>query len=163
MKIGKILVPLDGSPLAEAALGKAIELAKDSPGASITLIRAAEASPIGVDPIKAQIEVVHEAEEYLNGVAKRVRSEGVKSVEISVWYGPPAPSIVEAANVAHAAMIVMSTHGRSGLGRLLLGSVAESVLRATHLPILLLHPDGAPIARPAAASEARITKEPVHV
>ena len=163
MKISKILVPLDGSPLAEAAVPKAIELAKELPGVSIVLLRAAEASALGVDPIEAQVDAVREAETYLDGMARQLRAEGVKKVETSVWYGPPTPSIVEAADIGRADLIVMSTHGRSGLGRLLLGSVAESVLRATHVPILLLHPAGAPIARPLAANDTRIMKEPVHV
>jgi nucleotide-binding universal stress UspA family protein len=48
-------------------------------------------------------------------------------------------------------MIVMTTHGRSGFGRLLLGSVAESVLRGTSTPVLVLHPDGAPVEAPSGA------------
>jgi nucleotide-binding universal stress UspA family protein len=155
MRIGKILVPLDGSALAEAALPKAVEIAKDSPGASVLLLRAAEAPVLaGGDPVEAQVEVVREAEEYLERVADRVRTEGLSQVSTSVWYGPPAPAIVEAAEIAKADMIVMSTHGRSGLGRLFLGSVAESVLRGTHTPILLLRPAGAPVA-PVYRAEAR--------
>ncbi len=147
MIVGKILVPLDGSALAEAALAKAVEIAKDSPKASLVLLRAAEAPMLaGGDPVEAQVEVVREAEEYLEHLAARLRAEGVAEVSTSVWYGPPAPAIVEAAEIAKADMIVMSTHGRSGLGRLFLGSVAESVLRATRTPILLLRSAGAPIA-----------------
>ncbi len=164
MKIGKVLVPLDGSPLAEAALAKAVELVHDSPAGSLLLLRAAEAPMLsGRDPIEAQIDVIREAEEYLDAVAERIRKQGVDEVTTSVWYGPPAPAIVEAAHVAKADFIVMSTHGRSGLGRLLLGSVAESVLRGTRTPILLLRPAGAPIARPEGAAEARTAKEPTHV
>ena len=64
MKLDKILVPLDGSPLAEAALPKAVEMAEDS-GAQLLLLRAAEAHTLpGADPIEAQIKVVREAEDY---------------------------------------------------------------------------------------------------
>ena len=64
MKLGKILVPLDGSALAEAALPKAIELAKES-GAKVELLRAVEAHTVpGVDPTEAQIKVVQEGEAY---------------------------------------------------------------------------------------------------
>lgn len=147
MIVGKILVPLDGSALAEAALVKAVEIAKESPKASLVLLRAAEAPVLaGGDPVEAQVEVVREAEEYLEGLANRLRAEGVTEVSTSVWYGPPAPAIVEAAEISKADMIVMSTHGRSGIGRLFLGSVAESVLRATRTPILLLRSAGAPVA-----------------
>ncbi|MBI1734713.1 MAG: universal stress protein [Candidatus Rokubacteria bacterium] len=161
MTVGKILVPLDGSALAEAALSKAVVLAKEADGAGIVLVRATEASTLaGRDPIEAQVAVVKEAEEYLEGVAARVRAEGVKDVTASVWYGPPAPAIVEAADMTRADLVVMSTHGRSGLGRLLLGSVAESVLRATHIPILLLRPAGV-AAEPTTSDRAE--KEAVHV
>lgn len=164
MKVDKILVPLDGSALAEAALAKAAEIAKMAPSASILLLRAAEASALaGRDPIEAQVAVVREAEDYLEAVAAQLRAEGVKDVTTSVWYGPPAPAIVEAADVAHADLVVMSTHGRSGIGRLFLGSVAESVLRATHVPILLLRPSGAPVQRPAGTAQARTSKEAAHV
>ena len=162
MNVGRILVPLDGSTLAEAALAKAVEIMKESPRASLLLLRAAEAPGLfGRDPIDAQVEVVREAEEYLDTIAARLETQGVKNLETSVWYGPAAPAIVEAAGVVRADLIVMSTHGRSGLGRLFLGSVAESVLRGTRAPILLLRPAGAPVEAPAGA--ARSAQEPAHV
>lgn len=149
MKLSKVLVALDGSALAEAALDKAVEMVRES-GATMVLLRAAEATTLpGADPTEAQVEVVREAEEYLAAVAERVRRQGVEKVETSVWYGKPAPAIVEAAQFGRADMIVMSSHGRSGLGRLILGSVAESVLRGTHTPVLLLRPAGAPLETPA--------------
>jgi nucleotide-binding universal stress UspA family protein len=80
-----------------------------------------------------------------------------------VWYGPATAAIVEAAATSQADLIVMSTHGRSGIGRLLLGSVAESVLRATHTPILLLRPEGAPVATPRGRVEAKAPREAAHV
>jgi len=52
-------------------------------------------------------------------------------------------------------MIVMSTHGRSGLGRLILGSVAESVLRGTTIPVLIIRADSAPVDVPRGAEPAR--------
>jgi nucleotide-binding universal stress UspA family protein len=162
MKVRKILVPLDGSLLAEAALERAIGIAGETPGTSIAIVRAAEAPTFGADPIDAQVTVVREAEAYLDQVGARLRDRGVRDVTTSVWYGPAAPAIVEAAEATGADLIVMSTHGRSGLGRLLLGSVAESVLRATHTPILLLRPAGAPVDRLAARPE-RAGKETTHV
>jgi nucleotide-binding universal stress UspA family protein len=162
MKLNKILVPLDGSALAESAIAKAMDLA----GAESTfmLLRAAEAHTLpGVDPTEAQVEVVREAEEYLASVATRLREQGVTSVETSVWYGPAPSAIVEAARLRKADLIVMSTHGRSGLGRLILGSVAESVLRGATTPILLLRVPGAPVEAPWGAGQARPTKEPTHV
>jgi nucleotide-binding universal stress UspA family protein len=82
-------------------------------------------------------------------------------VETSVWYGPAAPAIVDAARLRRADLIVMSSHGRSGLGRLILGSVAESVLRGTGVPILLLRAPDAPLQPPP--GEARVKKETANV
>ena len=154
MKLEKILVPLDGSALAEAVLPRAVELAKDS-GAKVELLRAVEAYTIpGVDPTEAQIKVVEEGETYLADVAARLRADGVKGVETSVWYGPAAYAIVEAARLHRVDLIAMTTHGRSGLGRLILGSVAESVLRGTTVPILLARVAEAPVERPMAKGVA---------
>ncbi len=140
----KILVPLDGSPLAEAALPAAIDL---SSGATLLLLRAAEAHTLpGADPTEAQVEVVREAEAYLARVEARLRSEGVEDITASVWYGNPVSVITEAAQLHGVDMIVMTTHGRSGLGRLVLGSVAESVIRSSRIPILIIRPTGAPLA-----------------
>lgn len=146
MKVGSVLVPLDGSPLAEAALPKALALLEGSPEATLVLLRAAEAPTLsGVDPTEAQIAAVDEASKYLEKVAGQLRARGIANVKTSVWYGAPAPAIVEAAEVGRVDYIVMSTHGRSGLGRLILGSVAESVLRGTRIPILLVRAADAPV------------------
>jgi nucleotide-binding universal stress UspA family protein len=148
MKLDTILVPLDGSALAEAALPGALELAEVS-GARVLLLRAAQASTLlGADPTEAQVKVMSEAEAYLVEVQQRLTGQGRVTVETSVWYGLVAYAIVEAARIRRVDQIVMTTHGRSGLGRLLLGSVAESVLRGTTTPILLLRAEGTPLQAP---------------
>jgi nucleotide-binding universal stress UspA family protein len=76
-------------------------------------------------------------------------------VETSVWYGPAAHAILEASRIYKVHEIVMTTHGRSGLGRLLLGSVAESVLRGSTTPILLLRAEGAPVQPPSSQANTR--------
>ena len=158
MKLGTILVPLDGSSLAEAALPKAVELAEVS-GARMLLVRAAQAATLpGVDPTESQVKVVAEAEAYLAEVQKRVAGRSHVTVETSVWYGPAAYAIVEAARMRSVDQIVMTTHGRSGLGRLLLGSVAESVLRGTTTPILLLRAEGAPVQPPTGEARSLHTR-----
>ncbi len=163
MKLDTILVPLDGSALAESAIPKAVEMARMGQS-SLLLMRAAEAHTLpGADQTDAQVEVVREAEEYLKGVTDRLARDGVRNVETSVWYGPAAPAIVDAARLRKADLIVMTTHGRSGLGRLILGSVAESVLRGTSAAILLLRAPGAPVEEPDGAGQARPSKEPAHV
>jgi nucleotide-binding universal stress UspA family protein len=161
MSFNKILVPLDGSALAESALGRAASLAAKN--GTLVLMRAAEAHTLpGADPTEAQVEVVRDAEEYLASVAARLATNGSPRVETSVWYGPAASAIVDAARLRKADLIVMSTHGRSGLGRLIMGSVAESVLRGTTAPILLLRAETAPVAAPEEAAPAG-HRETAHV
>jgi nucleotide-binding universal stress UspA family protein len=151
MNVKTILVPLDGSIVAEAALRPAVEFARDK-AARLVLLRAAEAHTLIGDPTEAQVAAVREAEDYLGGVRARLERGGVEDVEVSVWYGPPAEAIAEAAGYRKVDLIVMSSHGRSGLGRLVLGSVAETVLRATEVPILLIRPGHAPIDTPYMAA-----------
>jgi nucleotide-binding universal stress UspA family protein len=151
-----VLVPLDGSRLAEGALDAATGFGRA--GATLVLLRATEAHGTAfTDAAEAQVSAVREAEGYLDSVAARVRRAGVARVETSVWYGPPVEAIADAAQLRKTDLIVMSTHGRSGLGRLVLGSVAESVLRATSTPILLLRPE-----TPAGVIAAARTED-VHV
>lgn len=156
MQLDRILVPLDGSMLAEAALWTAVDLAGKN-AATLSLVRAAQAYTLpGTDSIEAQVRAVREAEEYLAAVRRRLEDKGMERVETHVWYGPAAAAIVEAASFQKADMIVMCTHGRSGLGRLVLGSVAESVLRGTTIPILIVRSDTAPVSVPEGAGTARV-------
>jgi len=138
MEIHKILVPLDGSTLAEAAIDMAIDLAAGAP-VTLSLLRAAEARTLpGADPTDMEVHVVREAEDYLASVRDRLAQRGITDVDTSVWYGQAAPAIPEAARLKKADLIVMSSHGRSGLGRLILGSVAESVLHITTVPLCIV-------------------------
>lgn len=160
MKADRILVPLDGSELAEAAIARATETAA-SKASTLMLMRAAEARTLpGTDVIGAQIEAVQEAEGYLAAVKAKLEKQGLQKVEANVWYGPPATAIIEAAHMYKPDLIVMSTHGRSGLGRLIFGSVAESVLRGSTVPILLIRPVGAPVDRPSGPGTARPANTP---
>jgi nucleotide-binding universal stress UspA family protein len=155
MKANRILIPLDGSEVAEAALAPALDMARAG-SSLLILMRAAVARTLpGTDAIDAQVLAVREAEEYLAGVQKRLEKDGVGRVESHVWYGPPAPAIVEAAKAQKVDVIVMSSHGRSGIGRIVFGSVAESVLRGTRVPIFLVRPSGAPVELPAGQDDAR--------
>jgi len=159
MNLKTILVPLDGSIVAEGALEPAVDLARAA-GAKLVLLRAAEAHPMPIaDPVEAQVSVMGGAQDYLAGARDRVMAAGVADVEVSAWYGSPVNAIVEAARFRSADVIVMSSHGRSGVARLVMGSVTESVLRATTVPVLVIRPDGAPLATPFAPT----TKEVAHV
>lgn len=142
MKLGKILVPLDGSTFAEAALDKALEFAD---GATISLLRAAEAETPGGESPEAQVASLREAQAYLRRIVDRLARRGLHRVEAHVWYGAPATAIVEVARTEKVDLIVMATHGRGGLERLVLGSVADAVLRGTPVPVLVVRPQGAPM------------------
>jgi nucleotide-binding universal stress UspA family protein len=149
-----LLVALDGSLHAERVLEHAEALARAF-GSTILLLRATvsaemvlaqtatgdaslgEITPAIVDPDPV-IEADHAAaEEYLSGVAARLRKHNVQ-VNIECPSGPANAVIVEQANELGVSLILMTTHGRSGLGRLVFGSTADSVLRHAACPVLLV-------------------------
>lgn len=141
----KILVPLDGSELAESVLMHAVPLAKLT-DAEIVLFRVvslpvsaymAVAEPgLAVD---LREDVDAEAKEYLNGIAAKLRAEGIKT-SVYIGTGVVAESIHGYAKNIQADLIAMSTHGRGGLARLMIGSVADQLVRDSHLPVLLIRP-----------------------
>ena len=132
----KILVPLDGSTLAEGIIPRVEGLAKIH-NAEVTLLRVAVAHTFpGMDPVQHQVTVVREAEEYLAKVEGDLRSVGVKTQAV-VRYGQDAQEIVEHARNRDFDLIAMSTHGRTGLTQFVLGSVASKVIHTASVPILL--------------------------
>ena len=131
----KILIPLDGSELAEKMLEEAKETAKLHQ-AEIALLRVVRAAVMpGTDPTDKEVAVVDAAQAYLDRVAERLRAEGFQ-VTTHVRYGHPAREIIDASQKAD--LVAMSTHGRSGLGRFALGSVADKVVRHSQKPVLLI-------------------------
>jgi nucleotide-binding universal stress UspA family protein len=135
--LSTILVPLDGSAFAERALPYATTLARAA-HARLLLLRAVLAHPLpGTDPAHAQLTAVQHAEAALTAVAERLRRDGLP-VDTAVYYDEAATAIADAAHYRHADLIVMSTHGRTGLGRWLYGSVADRVLRRAEVPLLLI-------------------------
>jgi nucleotide-binding universal stress UspA family protein len=110
--------------------------------------------------MQAQVKVVREAEEYLGAVRERLADRTITNVGTGVWfwYGPAAATIVEAAHAKKVDLIVMSTHGRSGLGRLILGSVTEAVLRGTTVPMLIVRAHDTPVGPPPGRTEAQSGK-----
>lgn len=133
----RLLVPLDGSPLAETIIPVAEEWAKEEE-AEVILLRAVLARHVpGGDNIEAQVRAVEEGEAYLQAVADRLERRGLERVRRAVWYDEPAAAIGHAVARDDVDLIAMATHGRSGLSRLLLGSVAAGVLRSASVPVLL--------------------------
>lgn len=132
-----ILVPLDGSALAEQALPFAEALADVSESPLLLLCTSYVANMPGLDAAEEQVRLVTEAELYLRRVASRLKKRGI-AVETSAPYGPAGQVIVREARVRRAWLIAMATHGRGGLGRALYGSVADRVIRQAPVPVLLV-------------------------
>ena len=136
----RILVPLDGSPLSAHAADLAIDLAT-ALQAELAFVHVIEPSetvaPVGgLPPGELRKVVQQEARDVLDAATSR------SHVEPPAWRflkeGKPAPEIVAAAKEWGADLIVMGTHGRSGLGRVVLGSVAQAVVHAAPCPVLLV-------------------------
>lgn len=127
----RLVVPLDGSPLAEHALPYAAALARIL-AARVTLLYA-----------RWSAVLPDETAPDLDAVARRLRADGVEA-DTHLCHMPRVEdagrAILEAASGLEAGLIVMATHGRGGLGRLLYGSVADQVLRQATLPVLLVPP-----------------------
>ena len=137
----RILVPLDGSELAEQALPFARQLL--SGGGSLHLATVHGLAPVwvGVDAAMAMAmaDDAHLAttEAYLESVAARFRAQGI-DVVTGVRQGDVAETLGGWAEELGADLIVMTTHGRGGLSRWLMGSVAERVVHHATIPVLLI-------------------------
>jgi nucleotide-binding universal stress UspA family protein len=129
----RIVVPLDGSALSEAIVPVVEALARDYE-AGIVLVRALAPQPAADAEFGAQ----QEAEAYLSTLAASLQGRGHAGVDWKIWYDDPDRAIVSAATANEADLVAMATHGRGGLGRLLLGSVAEAVVRTAPMPVLLV-------------------------
>ena len=143
-----ILVCLDGSPLAEQVLPYALAQAErfggrmvflrvvDTPGAIYA--PGIEAVPIGV-PLDQAPDEETAARAYLERLAQPSRQKGI-DVECLTLAGSPGESIVRHAEENDFQLIALATHGRTGLGRMVLGSVADQVMRHSGRLILLIKP-----------------------
>lgn len=141
----RILVPLDGSELAEQMLPYARIIGKRLQ-AQVELLQVFDpVSPSLADPSHGlyldQIATSfrNQTQDYLEGVALSLRSDGLKVSSI-VHEGNPASHIVSEAEREPATLIAMSTHGRSGISRWMLGSITDKVLYATTTPLLIIRP-----------------------
>jgi nucleotide-binding universal stress UspA family protein len=137
----RVLVPLDGSVLATEALIPASDLAA-SLGGEILLLGVVEPSTaMYVDaPIQATSDLATEeaeAEAYLHKAAADLRAATMVPISIRVVHGDAAATIAKVAREAEADVIAMATHGRGGLARLVLGSVATRTLQQSSVPVLM--------------------------
>jgi nucleotide-binding universal stress UspA family protein len=153
-----ILVPLDGSQLAEQALEQAIALGGGE--SDLTLLRVIpDVLPVTADPLSRRVSGLGasllpqlqelkrrqeaEAHEYLGQVADRLRARAVKAQTQVIAHDHPALAILDAVSKRAADAIAMTTRGQSGIKRLLLGSVANKVVRGATTPVLIYPSVGA--------------------
>jgi nucleotide-binding universal stress UspA family protein len=143
MMYRRILVPLDGSLFGEQALDQAVSIATAF-NAELHLIQIVTSyltPPYGIDYTVGETfrdVALREAQEYLDQMRHQLERQLIRPVETKVIEGLVADNIVDYAEFHHCDLIVMATHGRSGLGRWVFGSIAERVLHAAHCPILLV-------------------------
>jgi len=141
--IRNLLVPVDGSDLAELAVPAALELARLFEARAILL------RVLDEDREDTAAEI-REAEEHLDAISRTFERRGIDTFTI-VQKGDAVDEILDAARFHHADLIVMTTHGRSGLSRLVTGSVTEQVLRRATVPLLVVRAEKTPHRRPSVA------------
>ena len=160
----KILVPLDGSARAERALPVAARLAR-SHNAKVVLLRVvSDIADVGgymipsvaTDPGVVEREEI-EARDYLNGIARTHVFQGVP-VEVVVEFGLPAQIILDMIKTREVDGIIIGSHGRTGLSRWVLGSVAQPIVRHSTAPVLLLRQQG-----PALDDDGSLRESPFRI
>lgn len=145
----RILVPLDGSVLSEAVLPHAANLAR-ALDVEIVLVHI-EISPAPefdphTSPLAPQTDEIRQMREanksYIKAMCAKLEKEGMRATYL-LREGPVAETIIEVAGIMQVDLIAMSTHGRSGVLRLLLGSVTEKVVHDSPIPVMLIRPHDA--------------------
>jgi nucleotide-binding universal stress UspA family protein len=129
-----VIVPLDGSPLAEKALPHGAAVAKGL-GAKLVLTRVIPGNGTGQD-----LTLEQAARAYLESHVKTIEEQGIRNVATRIAYGEPADVLSEILESDDDNLMVMASEGRSGIGRLALGSVADRVIRASGSPVLVVRP-----------------------
>jgi nucleotide-binding universal stress UspA family protein len=147
----RIVVPLDGSSFAEAALPYAQDIAQKF-GATLDLVQVIGTEEMllssqPIDPTGAGAMMFDpgpiidaekaEATKYLDGVATRVRAAGL-TVNTSIPGGSSGDALVEYAHTNKADLVVITSHGRSGLGRIVMGSTTDHVIRNLEIPVMVI-------------------------
>jgi nucleotide-binding universal stress UspA family protein len=157
----RILIPLDGSARAEAILGQVGRILhrEDS---ELLFLRVIE-PPLVVDPKAQDLALERQREDaqtYIHDLARRYQQKGLKA-HGRVIEGPPAKVILETATQEGSTLIAMTTHGRTGVARWLMGSVAEKVARTSEVPVLLTRSfrgDTGGVSEPSGAGETGFRK-----
>jgi nucleotide-binding universal stress UspA family protein len=147
----KVLVPLDGSELAECSLSHAKAIAKGCNASELIVLRVIE--PLSAQTISALSEVrgnlleqleydnKKEAQDYISSMETSLKAEGFPALGVTT-NGRASDEIMDYSQKNNIDIIVMSTHGRSGISRFYFGSIAEKVARHSPIPVLLISPSG---------------------
>jgi nucleotide-binding universal stress UspA family protein len=140
----KILVPLDGSEFAECSLDHVINLSQMGLIGEVILLNVLD--PIfwcreGCDFIAFRNIEFRQADKYLGKINSRLASEGIKARSEILEGGMPASCIVKYAKDNDLDLIIIASHGYTGINKMMLGSVALEVLHDSHVPILLIRPE----------------------
>ena len=151
----RVLVPLDGSPVAEAVIPFVSRIARPL-GLEIVLLRAVPRVTPQITEGSRPTSIVddmerlaREAGEYLQAIADRVSADRLR-VSTLVRVGDAHAEILAGARECEADLIAMTSQGRSALARLFFGTVAEAVLRRSHVPVFIVRTAGAGAGRQAA-------------
>ena len=146
-----IMVPLDGSELAECVLGHVVAVAKGCAVPKVTLIRVVTPitiygtefeGSIGLPELqKVEQENVVSARKYMDKQAALLKEKGIDA-HTEVFFGNVLESLTEYAEKNQVDLIIIATHGRSGISRWVWGSVADRILRSAKVPVLMVRPPG---------------------
>jgi universal stress protein A len=151
MTAQRFLVPVDFSEDANRAVEYAIDLASKL-GARVTLLHVMQLLPLGSGDMGVTVpytyiqDLKEEITSRMQASLERITAAGLEG-EIAVVYGVPFQEILDTAKNQQVALIIMGTHGRTGLQHALMGSVAEKVVRLAPCPVLVVRqPTGVPIS-----------------
>ncbi len=136
----RLLVPLDRSPLAEQALGQAAAIARSSHAAVDVILVHEPLAFAGFADVPWNADQWGDEENYIATIAEEVLSGAVVPISYAIQRGAPAETISHRAIDIDADLIVMTSHGRTGLSRAWMGSIADGVIRRSSVPVLLLRP-----------------------
>ena len=144
----KVLVPLDGSKLAECALNHVKALVKEGSAKEVTLFTAVRVDTSWVELYGQNFDVeamrkalFASAKKYLTTVKDRLARDGIPVKTEVLEADGASQAITDYARKKSSNLIIIATHGYTGMKKLMLGSVAMSVLHDSHIPVLLIRPE----------------------
>ena len=150
----EILVPTDGSEGSKRAVEEAAELAAAFDAVlHVLYVVETRALPMDVDTGEILTELEAEGKQAIDEVVETADAAGVSTTEAVVGRGTPHRAILDYSDQHDVDLVVMGTHGRTGLNRFLLGSVTEKVVRASDVPVLTVRTSGEEAADAGANGE----------